>query len=262
MSNNNLAKNLASEVGDLTRVPTDADDHLKLLAAKCEAKDFSADFDAEYLTVPKTGEVAKKRSFKHPTEFKIYYRSEWAEQYPVLREFLQNAFDHLCLIDAHGLRLPHVQLHVEGTPTDYSIAFRIGDISVLTLRAEDADTLQIRQSHTYPLPLDALGFRVSDDVKRLGTGAGGFGLGFKEAIAALLESVAHDGGDGGNGDGAVVYHMFTRTHRIEWTFNASEPKKSVRGYQRLRTLEPRVKVAPAAAAAAAAAQVKANQEKK
>ena len=52
MSNNNLAKNLASEVGDLTRVPTDADDHLKLLAARCEAKDFLADFDAEYLTVP------------------------------------------------------------------------------------------------------------------------------------------------------------------------------------------------------------------
>ena len=97
MSNNNLAKNLASEVGDLTRVPTDADDHLKLLAAKCEAKDFSADFDAEYLTVPKTGEVAKKRSFKHPTEFKIYYRSEWAEQYPVLaRGATQKVFLGTC----------------------------------------------------------------------------------------------------------------------------------------------------------------------
>ena len=79
MSNNNLAKNLASEVGDLTRVPTDADDHLKLLAEILEHN--TIEFDEAYMTTEKKGKLVHHdaRKYTEHTQFDITHRPEWVQ---------------------------------------------------------------------------------------------------------------------------------------------------------------------------------------
>ena len=225
----------------LTRVPASVDDHHALHAELLAAKRYDDAFDVRYLT-KQTREGPKLcpngRKFTETTQFQIKHRPVWDGVYPQLREFLQNAFDHLCLCDAHGFRLPWVELRVAGdSAARYTMAFRVGNEDVLTLRARDADTLVISQKYTYPLPPDVLQFRASDDLKRQKTGAGGFGVGFKEAIAAILDVHVRAARERGAldaakaGDGAVVYEMHTAERKVTWSFK-SDPrtKPSLRGY--------------------------------
>ena len=218
----------------LTRVPTSVNDHRALLADVLAAKTYDDDFDVKYLTKEtRNGPELRTqgRTFTEHTGFKIKHRDEWNDWYPQLREFLQNAFDHLCLVDAHGFRLPWVTLRVTGRGADsYTIAFRIGTQEVLTLQVKESDTLIIKQLHTYPLPPDVLQFRASDDLKSRRTGAGGFGVGFKESIAAILNENVRRAKTPKAGDGTVKYEMYTESRRISWTFKAGRMKKATRGY--------------------------------
>ena len=129
MSNNNSETNLAH----LTRIPANADDHLQLLAEILASKRYDDAFDERYLTKQTRNGTEFKpngRKFTETTQFQIKHRPVWDGTYPQLREILQNALDHLRLVDSHGFRLPWVEIHVIGDVTNFTITFRVGNKDV------------------------------------------------------------------------------------------------------------------------------------
>lgn len=125
--------------------------------------------------------------------------------YPKIREFLQNAFDYLGLT-MHGIRRSDVVLSALVESETVVITFSFEDTHLLKIVLSE-HTLTIYQSFTHPLEKMSLQNPVCDASKRSGQTAGGFGVGYKDAVREFLHEQAR-----------VKYVMCTELEKIEWTF--------------------------------------------
>lgn len=159
----------------------------------------------------------------------------WRGFLPVLRELIQNAGDYLELTGEDGLLKPHIervaQLDKDNNPR---IAFSCADCKLFAIEGVGDDELVLSQWQTFPLHPGCIRMGVVDLTKANGRCAGGWGEGFKMAIAANL----HFGG-------AIGYHMTSDSFAVKWDFMAKEQKSNSASIAPSRELVCRVDAKPA-----------------
>lgn len=115
-------------------------------------------------------------------------RAHW-DMHCILREFLQNAFDHCQVRKGNDLH-PLVALRVEPIKNGSKMVFSLPTLKIVLLEIEiRPNEIQILQRLTHAFSSNVIGQGVVDLHKK-STGhmysTGGFGVGFKDAAAALL----------------------------------------------------------------------------
>lgn len=155
---------------------------------------------------------------KIPTSIAIRAYPAWQGVYPFTRELVQNAIDHLHLLDSSGFLADTVRFTYSETFDCQYLCFHVEEEQVLTFEVEN-DRLRIKQAFTVPLTPDTLDDGVCDPRKINHTSAGGFGVGFKDAARSILQQ-----------DGSMVWTMYDAAgHRIKWEFARDKhPKRSGR----------------------------------
>lgn len=143
-----------------------------------------------YPNTPTHGDAPTARHTRD-TNTGIRARPHWDSLYPVIRELLQNSFDHLLIRKSNHLR-PEIKLEAsrKGTCTK-QIVFKLPITNVTLLIIEiKPNTLIFKQYYTNPLSGTAIVNGVVDTQKGKGENGdvctGGFGVGFKDAAAALF----------------------------------------------------------------------------
>ncbi|KAL1528737.1 hypothetical protein AB1Y20_010070 [Prymnesium parvum] len=159
----------------------------------------------------------------------------WEGLWPPLREILQNSVDHLGLASKGALH-PAVALHREEAGGTTTLRFVCASVEVCRIVAS-RDMLQITQQYTFPLHPRTLDSGVEDASKRKGC-AGGFGDGFKSAMAALL---ARPGGEASE----LRWQFFCGEREVNWTFTGA-PRAAVATLAAARVLQVEIETREAA----------------
>lgn len=179
----------------------------------------------------------KQRTYKPYKQIRLY--SDWQFEHAV-RELIQNAMDHLKLLDPSGFLRKDVKLYCDG---QHWLKFDHANLGPLLWIHSDVENEQLRicQWYTNPLCSATLNHGVPNLKKDFKQSAGGFGIGFKDAAIAALarngkmemrfDALGQDEDDNYRANGA---RWFCRTY---WKFceyeNNKEPTNPNLGRERV-----------------------------